>query len=72
MAETETIGTKEVAAKLKVEPRYLRMMLRKISGKAPGERYAWKPTDPFLKKLPGLIEAEEKKTQAKAKAAKKD
>lgn len=28
---TETIlGTKEVAAKLKTEPRYLRMMLRKI------------------------------------------
>ena len=50
----------------------MRMMLRKISGKAPGERYQWKPSDPFLKKLPGLIEAEKKKAEeAKAKAAKK-
>jgi hypothetical protein len=78
MTDETMLGTKEVAAKLKIEPRYLRMMLRKISGKAPGERYAWKPTDPFLKKLPGLIEAEEKKAEAaKAKAeakkaAKKD
>jgi hypothetical protein len=36
-------------------------------GRAQGERYEWKPTDPFLKKLPALIKAEE----AKAKAAKK-
>lgn len=69
MTDTEMIGTKEVAARLKIEPRYLRMMLRKISGKAPGERYQWKPGDPFLKKLPALIKAEEEKAEAaKAKA----
>jgi len=40
MAETtKTLGTKDVAAMLKVEPRYLRVMLRRIHGKAPGERY---------------------------------
>lgn len=61
---TEMIGTKEVAARLKIEPRYLRMMLRKIHGKAPGQRYEWKPADPFLKKLPDLIRAEEKKAEA--------
>ena len=40
----------------------------------PGERYEWNPTDPFLKKLPELIKAEEKKAEAaKAKkATKKD
>lgn len=67
--EDTMIGTKEVAARLKIEPRYLRAMLRKISGKAPGQRYEWKPNDPFLKKLPELIKAEEKKAEA-AKAKK--
>jgi hypothetical protein len=66
--KTETLlGTKEVAARLKIEPRYLRAMLRKINGKATGERYEWKASDPFLKKLPELIKAEETK---KAEAAK--
>lgn len=68
--ETKTLGTKDVAAMLKVEPRYLRVMLRRIKGKAPGERYEWKPNDPFLKKLPELIKAEQKKVDA-AKPAKK-
>jgi hypothetical protein len=66
--ETETmLGTKEVAARLKIEPRYLRAMLRKIHGKAPGERYEWKPTDPFLKKLPELIKAEGRQGQGEEK-----
>jgi len=71
MADTKTetlLGTKEIAARLKMEPRALRAMLRKISGKAPGERYEWKASDPFLKKLPELIKAEEAK---KAEAEKK-
>lgn len=39
--------------------------------KAPGERFAWKPTDPFPKKLPDLIKAEKKRVEAaKAKAKK--
>lgn len=53
----EILGTKEVAAPLKIEPRVLRTMLRKINGKAPGERYEWKASDPFLKKLPELMKA---------------
>ena len=57
----EMLGTKEVAARLKIEPRELRAMLRKINGKAPGERYEWKSSDPFLKKLPELIKAEQTK-----------
>ena len=73
--ETDKIlGTKEVAARLKIEPRALRALLRKINGKATGERYEWKASDPFLKKLPELIKAEEaKKTEAaeKSKPAKK-
>jgi hypothetical protein len=68
----EILGTKEVAAKLKIEPRVLRAMLRKISGKAPGERYEWKASDPFLKKLPEMIKAEQaKNAKAKEKKAEK-
>ncbi len=66
--ETKMLGTKEVAAQVKVEPRYLRVLLRRIKGKAPGDRYQWKPDDPFLKKLPGLIKAEEKKADTAKKA----
>jgi hypothetical protein len=70
--KTETLlGTKEVAARLKIEPRALRALLRKINGKATGERYEWKASDPFLKKLPDLIKAEEAKATEKAKPAKK-
>jgi hypothetical protein len=66
--ETDKIlGTKEVAARLKIEPRALRALLRKINGKAPGERYEWKATDPFLKKLPDLLKAEEAKAAENAK-----
>lgn len=71
---TETndiLGPKEVAARLKIEPRVLRAMLRKISGKAPGERYEWKASDPFLKKLPELIKAEQAKAESAKKPAKK-
>jgi hypothetical protein len=64
----ELLGTKQIAAKLKIDPKTLRKHLRAISGKASGERYAWKPTDPFLKKLPELIKAqEEKESVAKKK-----
>jgi hypothetical protein len=53
--ETKMLGTKEVAAKLKITPKELRAHLRRINGKSPGERYEWKESDPFLKKLPALI-----------------
>ncbi len=66
------LGTKEVAAQLKIDPKTLRKHLRAISGKSPGERYQWKEKDPFLKKLPELIKAEEaKETAAKKKPPKR-
>lgn len=68
MSEETTLSAKEVAAKLKMEPKRFRALLRKINGKAPGERYAFKPTNPFLKKLLQLIKAqEEKEASAKKK-----
>jgi hypothetical protein len=62
------LGTKEVAARLKVEARYLRVVLRSLGKGTGGERYQWKENDQFLAKLPALI-AEHK---SKAEAAKKD
>jgi hypothetical protein len=69
----ETIGTKELAAKLKIDPKTLRKHLRAINGEASGKRYEWKPNDPFLKKLPELIKGAEAKESAakKTKFAKK-
>jgi hypothetical protein len=61
--EPKMLGTKEIAARLKLKPKTLRSLLRKISGKAFGERYEWKLDDPFLKKLPAMIK--EQKTKAK-------
>jgi hypothetical protein len=40
----ELLETEQIAAKLKIDPKTLRKHLRAISGKASGERYAWKPT----------------------------
>jgi hypothetical protein len=40
----ELLGTEQIAAKLKIDPETPRKHLRAISGKASGERYAWKPT----------------------------
>lgn len=68
--EAAMLHTSDVAKLLKIDPKTLRKRLRKISGKAPGTRYEWKPNDPFLAKLPDLIAGENKK-EAEAKAAKK-
>lgn len=66
--DTEMLHTSDVAKMLKIEPKTLRKHLRAINGKATGERYEWKPSDPFLKKVPDLIKAqEEKEKEAKAK-----
>jgi hypothetical protein len=67
--EAEMLHTSDVAAMLKIDSKVLRKHLRAISGKAPGTRYEWKPTDPFLKKLPELIKAQEEKEQAAKKKA---
>jgi hypothetical protein len=68
--EAEMLHTAEVAKMLKLDPKTLRKHLRIISGKAPGTRYEWAPNDPFLKKQPELIKAQQEKEDAK-KAAKK-
>src|SRR5882724_7082585 len=77
-------GTKEVAKKLGVDPKYLRTVLRASGKKADnGEiaRYQWKP-DSDLSKLKKLVEDHQEKAakraeakdkpKAKKKAAKKD
>ncbi len=59
--EKAILGTKEVAAKLKVEPRYLRVVLRATRGKAPGEVYQFEERDiPRLKKMVEEYEAKKK------------
>jgi hypothetical protein len=45
------LGTKEVAAKLGIEPRHLRVVLRSMGKGTGGERYVWKKDDPFLHKI---------------------
>ena len=66
----ETLGTKDVAARLKIEPRYLRMVLRATRGKAPGEVYQF--TEKDLPKLQQMVkDYEAKKGAADKKAAEK-
>jgi len=66
-AEPKILGTREVAAKLKLDPKTLRKHLRAIRGKATGQHYEWKENDPFLKKLPALIKAQEERESASKK-----
>lgn len=65
--EPEMMHTSDVAKMLHMESKVLRKHLRAINGKAPGTRYEWKPGDPFLKKLPELIKAQEEKEAAAKK-----
>lgn len=83
--ETKMLGTKEMAAKLKVKPAFLRRVLRK-TGKNDGEytRYKWPEGDSAaVSKIESAIEkysADEKEKpkktaktkKAKAKPAKKE
>jgi hypothetical protein len=63
--EAAMLHTSDVAKLLKIDPKTLRKHLRSINGKSSGQRYEWKENDPFLKKLPGLIEAQQEKEAAK-------
>ena len=65
--EAEMLHTSDVATMLKIDSKVLRKHLRTISGKAKGQRYEWKSNDPFLKKLPELIKAQEEKESAAKK-----
>lgn len=67
--EPEMLHTSDVAKMLHIDSKVLRKHLRAISGKATGQRYEWKLGDPFLKKLPELIKAQEEKEQAAKKKA---
>lgn len=55
--EKKMLGTRELGAKFKIDPKQLRAIIREANGKAPGKRYEWAADDAFLKKLPQLIKA---------------
>jgi hypothetical protein len=61
------LGTREIAAKLNIEPRYLRVVLRSLGKGTGGERYQWKENDPFIAKLPTLIAEDKSKANGAAK-----
>lgn len=72
--KSNMLGTKEVAAKLKITAARFRRILRMNKKNKPGEytRYAWDPKDD-LKKEKAMVEAAEAQAAAdkKAKPAKK-
>ena len=61
--EAKTLGTNELAAKLKMKPKALRALLRDMGKGAKGEHYEWKERD-----LPKLVAA----IKEHKKAAKKE
>jgi len=71
MTEPKIVTVKDLAARHKLEPRQLRVILRSTGMRAKDGRYEWKESDPFLKKLTDVIkvyeagEAEKKKTTKK-------
>lgn len=60
---TTTLTTREVAAKLKIDPKTLRKHLRAIRGKSPGVRYEFHEKD--LPKLIAAIKEHESKPAKK-------
>ncbi len=68
--EKTTLGTKEVAAKLGVEPKFLRAVLRSNDRGSAGERYSWKPDDPLTKEKKLIADYQAKQEERKANAAK--
>ena len=68
--EPKIVTVKELAARHKMEPRRLRVILRSTGMRAKDGRYEWKEGDAFLKKLPDIIKeyaAGEEKKKAAAK-----
>lgn len=59
------LGTKDVAERLHISPRELRVVLRSLGKGTGGERYAWKENDPFLAKLPELIKQQKETVEEK-------
>jgi hypothetical protein len=60
------LGTKEVAAKLKITPRHLRVVLRSMGKGTGGERYMWKEGSPELAKIAEAVKAHEAKDEKKS------
>jgi hypothetical protein len=71
MTEPKIITVKDLAARHKIEPRRLRVILRSTGMRAKDGRYEWKESDAFLKKLPDVIKQYEAGEDEKKKAAKK-
>lgn len=55
------LGTKEVAARLKIEPRHLRVVLRSMGKGTGGERYMWKEGSPELGKIAEAVKEHQAK-----------
>jgi hypothetical protein len=71
MTEPKLITAKDLAARHKMEPRRLRVILRSTGMRAKDGRYEWKEGDAFLKKLPDIIKQFESGEDEKKKAPKK-
>jgi hypothetical protein len=69
--EPKMITVKELAARHKMEPRRLRVILRSTGMRAKDGRYEWKEGDVFLKKLPDIIKQYDAGEEEKKKASKK-
>jgi len=54
-AELKTLTVKDLAARHKMEPRRLRVILRSTGMRAKDGRYEWKEGDAFIAKLPTII-----------------
>lgn len=57
------LGTKEVAAKLGIEPRHLRVVLRSLGKGTGGERYMWKRDSPELHKIAEAVKEHDAKVK---------
>jgi len=71
MTEAKIVTVKELAAKHKMEPRRLRVILRSTGMRAKDGKYEWKETDAFLKKLPDIIKEYDAGEEKKKTASKK-
>jgi len=72
MTEAKVITVRDLAARHKMEPRRLRVILRSAGMRAKDGRYEWKDGDVFLKKVPDLIKQYEAgEAEKKSKTAKK-
>lgn len=71
MTESKIVTVKDLAARHKMEPRQLRVILRSTGMRAKEGRYEWKEGDAFLKKLPDIIKEYDAGEEKKKAAAKK-